>query len=322
MQPSVPRIAVIGAGNIARSVYFPLLSAMQAKGELRLDALLTAHPEAARPVADQWGFRNCPLNMDGLLALEPDCALVLTPKQVRETVLRPLFEAGVHVYCEKPLAMSLRACERIADAWAVSTSVAAIGFNRRFAPALCGALEAFGGARPALIVANKSKPGLDYRATLENAIHMIDFLRFAGGPVERVEAQGRWTADPWHETLCTAQLSFAGGGVGMLCASREAGAWLERVEMFGPDAGGTFTTACAEMPDSLSVRRADGTRDSLCFTADQMGFEASIRYFLQCVREGVQPHNNPIDALESHRLLHRILHAAGLPDLEAEDGAS
>ena len=79
-----------------------------------------------------------------------------------------------------------------------------VDFNRRYAPVYVAGRAAFG-AEPArrFCVAQKNRPGSEYRATFENAIHMVDLLRWycGGEPVDVTahaagEDRGRRTARP------------------------------------------------------------------------------------------------------------------------------
>jgi len=87
-----------------------------------------------------------------------------------------------------------------------------IGFNRRFAPVYRKAKEIYKDQAPDVIVAQKNRPASEYRATLENAIHMVDLMRYLSGECVSVEAHSIFT-DPCYETLCTAQLQFENGTV-------------------------------------------------------------------------------------------------------------
>lgn len=78
-----------------------------------------------------------------------------------------------------------------------------IGFNRRYAPVITAAKEAWKGSMPDVIIAQKNRPQTEYHATLENAVHMIDLMRYFCGEAKSVKAISKFT-DPDYETFTTA----------------------------------------------------------------------------------------------------------------------
>jgi len=144
--------------------------------------------------------------------------------------------------------------------------------QRRYAAPVLDARAAFGRVCQELVVCEKYKENPDYRATLENAIHMIDLMRFVCGECDKVEAQARLATDAMHESLCTAQLSFENGSVGLLSTSRCAGAWAERIAMIGRDGDGNHVTAEIIMPLQLRIWRNGSLVEEKTYTAQDSGF--------------------------------------------------
>ena len=75
-----------------------------------------------------------------------------------------------------------------------------VDFNRRYAPVYVAGRETFGAAGATFCVAQKNRPGSEYRATFENAIHMVDLLRWycGGEPVDvtaHAAGDDRWQED-------------------------------------------------------------------------------------------------------------------------------
>ncbi len=72
--------------------------------------------------------------------------------------------------------------ERLADLADQQGRILMVDFNRRYAPVYLTGRETFGSAGATFCVAQKNRPGSEYRATFENAIHMVDLLRwYCGG---------------------------------------------------------------------------------------------------------------------------------------------
>lgn len=311
------KVGVIGTGAIAQIAHFPVLAAMP---DIEITAVLSRQYENAVRTARQYGALKACETLEDFLEQEMDCAVLLTPKTVRQQYLVPLLERKLDVLCEKPLAMTMKECDHLAEVSAKSGQIVMVAFNRRFAPANARALDAFEGKRPHMVIANKSREYKEFRATLENAIHMVDLLRHILGECDHVEAQSRFT-DPFYEDVCTAQLGFQDGGIGLLAASREAGQWREQVEMYG---GGI--TAVSDNLDSFRIIYSDKEvgqtmtplRQGWCTVVERLGFEGCIHHFFDCVRTRNKPLTSAEDAYKTHELMDRILRTAGLPDLSKD----
>ncbi len=311
------RVGVIGTGAIAQIAHFPVLAALP---NVEITAVLSGHYENAERTARQFGAQKACTDFKDFLDQEMDCAVLLTPKTVRREYLIPLLENKLDILCEKPLAMTLQDCETLADLSAKSGQLVMVAFNRRFAPCNARALAAFEGRRPHMVIANKSREFTEFRATLENAIHMVDLLRHILGECESVTAQAIFS-DQYKEDCCTAQLRFADGGIGLLAASRQAGQWREHIEMYG---GGL--TAISDNLDSYKVIYPDREvgqtmtpmRQGWCTVVERLGFEPCIQHFFECVQTREQPLTSAEDAYRTHELMNRILKSAGLPDLSQD----
>jgi virulence factor len=249
-----------------------------------------------------------------------DCAVLLTPKTVRKQYIPALLEKKLDLLIEKPLSPTLRECEELAEASAKSGQIVMVAFNRRFAPCNKKVFEVFGGRRPHMVIASKNREYREYRGTMENAIHMVDLLRHYLGECTGVSAAARFS-DPFNEDLCTAQLEFEEGGIGLLAASREAGQWREQVELYG---GGV--TAISDNLDRCRIIYHDREealdmtplRKGWCSVVERLGFEGCIKHFFDCVKNRVKPLTSAEDAFKTHALLDRILRTAGLPDLSED----
>lgn len=75
-------------------------------------------------------------DIDALIAAEIDIAVVAVPTRFHEDAALKLAAAGVHTLVEKPIAESVEAGRRMADAFAAAGLVGAVGHIERFNPAL------------------------------------------------------------------------------------------------------------------------------------------------------------------------------------------
>ena len=317
MEQNKIKVGVIGAGAIAYVAHFPSLASMD---DVEMRAVLSGHFEKAQSAARQFGVTNAVHDLDEFLRQDLDCAVLLTPKTVRKEYLLPLLDAGLDVLVEKPLATTISECANLAELSAKSGRIVMVAFNRRFSPVNKGGIEAFGGIRPEYVLAQKNREFKEYRGTLENAIHMVDMLRFILGEPVKVEAQARWS-DPFKEDLCTAQISFECGSVGLLGASRSAGQWFERIEMYGANKSVIMESPeryTVIYPDHEESKHMTPLHKGWANLIDMIGFRPCVRHFIDCVKTRSTPLTNAEDAYKTHRLMDAILKSAGLPDMSRE----
>jgi virulence factor len=209
----------------------------------------------------------------------------------------------------------------LANMSAKAGSILMVGFSRRFAPVYQKAKEVFIDRPPEFVYAEKNREFVEYRGTMEHAIHMIDLLRFMCGECTGVKAYARYKDDPFYEHLCTAQLTFDSGAIGLLGASRSAGQWVERMELYG---GGT--SVFVESPDS--VRVVDNEKETVqtmtplakgwARVEEKLGFKQAVDHFIECVQTRKKPLFDAVDSFKTHKLLNDILVSAGLPDMTSE----
>jgi virulence factor len=313
------RIAVVGLGYIAREVHVPTLRSLPG---VEVVGLVDTQPEAlARGLAES-GFGPGFPGVEPLLErARPDAALVLTPKEFHYAGVRALLEAGVDVFCEKPLTMRLPEADEVVRLARERRRVLMVGFNRRYAPVYERAREVFADRRPEACLAMKNRPGTEYRATFENAIHMVDLLRWFCGEAVEVQGVAQWS-DPYHETSVAATFRFDGGAVASLLANRSTSHWVERLEAFGHGA-----SAVVDAPDRVAIgrdHRAEVTEmtslhSGWAHVADKMGFRPELAHFVECVRTRREPRTSGADAMRTQALMDRLLEAVGLPTREKED---
>lgn len=61
-----------------------------------------------------------------------EAVAITSPDYCHEEQAIAAFEAGKHVFCEKPLAITIEGCDRILDAWKKSGKQLMVGFNMRY----------------------------------------------------------------------------------------------------------------------------------------------------------------------------------------------
>lgn len=184
----VVRIATIGAGRIGSS--HAELVARHVHGA---DLVAAADPVdgAARRLADQVGAEIATTDIDVVLDSPlVDAVLITAPARSHSELVCRAAAAGKHVFCEKPMAVTLDEADRAIDAARTAGVVLQVGFNRRFAPGFAAARRMVDTGRvgtPQLLRSLTRDPGPwqadpsrvpQWTIFLETLIHDFDALCF------------------------------------------------------------------------------------------------------------------------------------------------
>lgn len=312
------RVGLVGAGAIAQIAELPALSA--APG-VTIAGLVTERADSVGANLDRWPIERGYNSLEEMIdRARLDAVFVLTPKHRHTPFVEQGLRAGLDVFSEKPLATSLPEARRMAELSDQTGQLLMVGFNRRYAEVYRIAHEQHQHVKPRFAVAQKNRPGSEYRATLENAIHMVDLLRwFCGEPVT-VTGHSDFT-DPYREEGAAALIQFDSGATGVLVAARCAGEWDERLDLYGG-----LSSVRVVAPDTVAISR-DGTttvtemRPRAMGWADvttTAGFAPAVDHFLKSVRTRTSPLTDGHEAVKTQELMEQILVATGLPIDDAE----
>jgi predicted dehydrogenase len=137
------RVGVVGAGLVAQAEHLPYLS------ELRDRFTLAAIAEPSRTVRDALGARYGveDLHEDYRSLLDAgglDAVVVTSPAGTHAEVVLAALDAGLHVFVEKPMCITLADCDAIIAARDRAGKVVQVGTMKRYDPAV----EAMLGALP------------------------------------------------------------------------------------------------------------------------------------------------------------------------------
>ena len=246
------RCAIVGVGRWGQR----LVDSCQQKGQPQSDKIRFTHAVARSPEkhADYCAAQQLQIHSDYQEVLNDDAidAVVLaTPHSQHFEQISAAADAGKHVFVEKPLTMRHDHAVMAADNASAANIVLAVGYNRRFLPAM-QALKAMidDGALGTIthMEGNFSGPfGLHYDKTMWRAsteespaggmtamgIHIVDAFIWLGGPIAEVRAQRLGhILDVEMDDTTSVMLGFENGVSGMLstlCAT----ARQFRVQVFG-----------------------------------------------------------------------------------------
>jgi predicted dehydrogenase/uncharacterized protein YbjT (DUF2867 family) len=131
------KIGIVGCGLISGH---HLTAAARFPGA-RIIGLVDRDTDRARSQAQRFSVPHTFANLSDLLALQPDVVHVLTPPESHEAVVLEALAAGAHVYVEKPMAVSVAACERMVHAAEQASRLLCVGHCLLFSPAMVRARE-------------------------------------------------------------------------------------------------------------------------------------------------------------------------------------
>lgn len=132
-------IGVIGCGGIARDRHLPTLKALS--DDVTITAVQDINMEVAKAVADEFEIKHIVTDYQELFPLV-DAIMICTPNKFHAEIAIAALDAGVHVFCEKPMAMNQHECQQMIDAKNRSGKCLAIGYHYRFTDAAQTAKQA------------------------------------------------------------------------------------------------------------------------------------------------------------------------------------
>ncbi|CAN5463994.1 Gfo/Idh/MocA family oxidoreductase [Rhodococcus sp. IEGM 1241] len=245
-----------------------------------------------------------------------EAVLISTPASTHTDLVVAAAEAGKHVFCEKPMALTLEDADRAIGACAANNVALQVGFNRRFAAdftATHDVITAGGIGTPQLLrsltrdpgitadVASRVKPWTIFNETL---IHDFDALLWLnpGARVVEVFAQADALIHPQYKEqgyldTSMVQLRFDNGALASAEANFQATYGYDvRGEVFGSGgmvSAGEVTRTAMRHYSSPGVL-ADTPRVNIELFHD--AYVAQLAHFADCIRSGSAPSVDGLDA--------------------------
>ena len=228
--PALLRLAFVGCGRIAG---FHLDGIERAAPRTRVTAAIDPDPDAAAAIAARTGARTFVSLQQALSVGGFDAVDIMVPHDLHEALAVEAFAAGRHVLLEKPMALTLEACERIQTAARRAGTVFMVAENSQYWPDVVRARDLLAaGAIGEAVTARASfealhdpfwYPSDSWRyevartgggVVVDGGAHWIRPLRMWLGEVDEVVATtGRVVPVMQGESLAHALLRFRSGVV-------------------------------------------------------------------------------------------------------------
>jgi len=290
------KVALVGAGNLARWAHLPSLSKLP---NVSLHAVCSASGARGNTYARRFGAAYfCTDYRQILDDPQTDVVMVLSRNQHHFSQAYEALMAGKHVFVEKPMALTEAECRELYNAVAITGNQLTVGFNRRFAPFYKDLKESLRGRTgPAVIDCRVSSPGISGSywmadpsiggAIIGEAVHFVDLMYWLleSEPIN-VSAYTLPTGktDPVGENNLVASFRFADGSIGTLNYSTIGSkkAQGERVEVFAKG----ITSLVQDFKRFKSVSNFKHTKSTLWA---HKGYEAQLDSFFRSISRGESP---------------------------------
>jgi UDP-N-acetyl-2-amino-2-deoxyglucuronate dehydrogenase len=308
------RFGLIGAGAISTQH----LEAIDELDGARIVAIASASADRARTAAERWGAAWT-TDLDALVSRDDvDAVTICSPSGLHPVQALAALHHGKHVLVEKPIALTVVDARAVAAEARNRGLVAATVSQRRFEAvprAIHEAVTAGDLGPVSMIVAEglyhrpqsyydsaawRGTLTLDGGVLMNQAIHMIDLLRWIGGPVERVDANVATLGHRMEaEDTATVSLRFASGALGAIlattCATTEQPTELRvhgergHVRLVG-EAAAQWDVPGRAAPAAAPPREQEGAPGrSATWGTNAMGYIRQYADFIAAVREARDP---------------------------------
>ena len=311
-------VGIIGAGRIgqvhAKSITYHI---PQAKIVARSDI----YYEGAEKVAESLGIPNAYEDYHEILNNpEIDAVLICSSTDTHADIAVEAAEAGKHIFCEKPVDLTVAKIKKVIAAVEKAGVKLQIGFNRRydhnFAEIKRLANDGKLGKLQTIKITSRDPepPSIDYVKVsggifLDMTVHDFDMARFIGGEVEEVYANAAVTVDEaigeaGDVDTALIALKFKNGAIGVIDNCRKACyGYDQRLEVFGT---GGQASAANDTPTNVSYINENGnmTDKPLYFFLERyiQSFTDEMTEFINAVQNDELTKTTVNDGLEALRL--------------------
>jgi predicted dehydrogenase len=315
------RIGMIGAGTIAE---------MHAGNLTRIDGVtITGAVDISKDRAGEFVARFGGRQFDGFedLLAECDAVYICTPPQHHREPSVLAAKAGVHVFCEKPLATTVDDALAIEKAVVDSGITYMVGFNMRYSPAfphiknmiddgVLGDIYSFWGTRvlwlPHLPPNWRTNPKFICGMTIESLSHDFDVLRWMAGDVVAATglvATSRPDLDGYDNILSTF-LNLESGGMASFHSS-----WASHVHFSQYGIIGTKGSIAFDWEKVRIKTEADSNERTLEFKNPSDNVESHRReteHFIDCLKNGKTPNIGVSDGVGTVLISAAVLQSSAL----------
>jgi predicted dehydrogenase len=319
--------AIVGLGKLALEEILP---AFGKSARCRPAALVSGHPDKARKVAEHYGIDLAHVyDYAGFDRLKDDASVevvyIALPNSMHAEYTVRALNAGKHVLCEKPMATSVRDCERMIEAGKRAKKKLMIAYRLHHEPYNQRAMEIAAekvhgpiGVFESVNVQNVHAPNIRLSKELgggplgDVGVYCINAARYVlrEEPVE-VTGMHRWVKDDprFREVPAstTFQLRYPSGALAV-CACGFDGAEARRFRALC--AKGWFELDPAFSYRNLRLREFDGKQLSEPALEPVDHFAREMDHLAECAASGKEPKTPGEEGLADMKIMEAIERAA------------
>jgi len=342
MSTNKVKVGIVGTGGIAQLVHIPALKRIK---EAELVAICDLHEDVVKEVARKYGVKKWYTDYMEMFEREKlDAILNLTWHSAHAKVTIDAADSGLHVFVEKPMAVTIEECEEMIKACEKNNVKLMVGFMKRFDPNIRwikeeldkgslgrvfminswyydtvihmeyvkGFIDEF--IRPRKLQSRGYEVSEDKHlyALLTHGIHHADLLLWIGGNIDSLYS---YYKDYEESYVSTTILEFENGAVGYFqLAGGIVDDWDE-----GLIVKGTAGSARAKIrfpyfkwrsEVEVYFKSINGYVRKLVPYRDM--YLSELEHFIRCIIEDRLPEPNGYDGLRANKLIYAIHESAKL----------
>ena len=138
------RVGVVGGGLIAQAEHLPYLSSL--RDRFTLTALAEPSRKVREALGARYGIADLHADYRSLLDAGLDAVVICSPAGTHAEVVLAALDAGLHVFVEKPMCITLADADAIVSARDRTRNVVQVGTMKRYDPAVEAMLESLPGS--------------------------------------------------------------------------------------------------------------------------------------------------------------------------------
>ncbi|HEX8382827.1 MAG TPA: Gfo/Idh/MocA family oxidoreductase [Sphingomonas sp.] len=289
-----PRLGFLGVGWIGRD----RMAAMLATGLVEAAAIADPSAEMVAGAAKLAPDATVVEGLDAMLALGLDGVVIATPSALHAAQSIRALEAGVAVFCQKPLGRDAAEARAVVDAARKADRLLAVDFSYRHTSGMAAVAELVRSGELGRVFAvdlvfhnayGPDKPWFYDRArsgggcVMDLGVHLVDLAMWSLGAdtASDVHAQlfagGERPAGDAVEDYAVAQMTIGGAAVRLACSWRvHAGVDAEiGATFYGTDGGAAFRNIGGSFYDFEATRFRGTAREPLASVPEAWGGRAA-----------------------------------------------
>jgi predicted dehydrogenase len=322
------RYAVVGLGNLTQRAVLPAFSTTR---NSELVAFTTGNPEKTAKLAKQYRITQAfsYQDYDECLRSGIDAVFIGLPNHLHCEYAVRAAEAGIHVLCEKPMAVNEDECRRMIAAAKLARVKLMIAYRLHFEEGTLAAIElansgkigelryftsAFSQQVAAGNVRVEVSLDLGGGSMFDMGVYCINAVRyiFRDEPVEVIGTIAKGTDPRFRKTkeeMTSAILRFPGDRIATITSSFGAAGFAE-YSVTGTD-GWVRVSPAFDYEQPVVVESKIGKREPVTRKypiVDQFG--AEIQYFSDCILKNREPEPNGEEGLADIRIVRAMIESA------------